>query len=104
MLPPSVQQRVTKIQDVLRKERAAVDKLSDVKALKPMLAEVSLLLDLVEGGFLSKEDLSRQRAANEWSYWLGGAEKFLEIAIRQRKFVAGLVAKHGSDLRIISGT
>jgi hypothetical protein len=103
MLPEGVQTRITKIRNALKEERAALIKLEKAKALKSMLMDVSSLLDLVESGFLSNEVLKRTRTPREWSYWLSGAERFLKVATRQRKYLSGLVGRLGPDLRIIPG-
>jgi hypothetical protein len=99
-MTPTVDARVTKLREIIRKEREAIAKLNDrAGELKPMMAGIEEQLDFVELAFLSKEEVSKQRTVGEWSFWLGGAERFLKHAAELRDYYGGLIDKHGPNLR-----
>jgi hypothetical protein len=86
----------------IRTERRAIAAL-EAKIKDPyvrrLLRNASSGLDMVELGFLSKEVMREPRSPAQLTRWLHGAERFLRIAIQQRKHVDGIVDKFGYDVR-----
>ena len=86
----------------MREERALLSELNkQIGAdLKKQMKPASYYLDDVEGLFLAPEVLRHPpRSESEWARWLGNAEAVLHRAVVHRKWIEGLIKKHGPDAR-----
>lgn len=90
------------METVVQQERAAVAalhaKVSD--SLKDYLQQATFWLDDVEGLFLGSARKER-RTPDQLQRWLSYATAPLEWAIRRRKHVEEILAKHGPKVELV---
>jgi hypothetical protein len=98
--------RIAEIRAKVREERALLVELNGRISgeLKRLMKPASHLLDDVEGYFLAPEVLRHPpRLESEMAKWLGNAEIVLARAIEHRKYIEGLIKKHGLDAHMVGG-
>jgi len=95
------EERIAELRATIAAERKAVaDLAAKAPALKSQIADVTSMLDLVEGGCLDPKVLGyppRDEAA--WKYWLDSTAALLAPAVARRKYFEDLVAKMGPDIK-----
>lgn len=96
---PEIEARLAMLRGGIDVERREIRELYyKSPALNSHLRDVTAIINLVEGGFFEEDVLSEPRTDAQWQYWLDGATTMLETAIRQRKYLAALLANHGSEI------
>jgi hypothetical protein len=99
------EKRIAAIWEKIRGERASLSDLNGrISAdLKKLLKPASGFLSDAEG-WLAPEVLRHPpRLDSDWARWLSFVEGILDRAITHRKWVEGLIRKHGPDARVMGG-
>jgi hypothetical protein len=104
MVSAAQNERIQKIRDRRMEEKQLVSTLDGTLTdahLKAILKLASNWLDDVETFFLDTKILQEPRRDSALAAWLDQAERVLQNAVQQRKFVEDIVKTYGVNARII---
>lgn len=88
------QKELTRIRAVMETERLAIDGLERCSSLDAeQLADLLVLLDVIEVGFLRQDVKRHPRSDKQWEWWLGKARNLLSEVTSVREQISQTLPK-----------
>lgn len=96
--------QIERLRSSVREEKGIISRLDETitdAGLKAILNLASNWLGDVENFFLNTKILQEPRTERALANWLSQAERVVQNAVQQRKFVEDIVKKYGANARTI---